>query len=55
MIISYHGNNTFKISVGTKITSSYQIPPFHSGSTIVGETIYFGHCITNKKYLVSAK
>ena len=55
MIISYHGNNTFKVLVGEKITSSDQIPPFHSRSTIIGETIYFDHCITNKKYLVSAK
>jgi hypothetical protein len=55
MIISYNGNNTFKVLVGAKITSSDQIPPFHSRSTIVGQTIYFDHCITNKIYLVSAK
>jgi hypothetical protein len=55
MIISYHGNNTFKVLVGAKITSSDQIPPFHSRSIIVGQTIYFDHCITNKKNLVSAK
>jgi hypothetical protein len=55
MIISYNGNNTFKVLVGAKITSSDQIPLFHSRSTIVGQTIYFDHCITNKIYLVSAK
>jgi hypothetical protein len=54
MMISYHGNNIFKVVVGPKITSSEQIPPFHSRSTVVGQTIYFDHCINNKNTLVSA-
>jgi hypothetical protein len=54
MMISYHGNNIFKVVVGPKITSSEQISPFHSRSTVVGQTIYVDHCINNKNTLVSA-
>jgi hypothetical protein len=54
MMISYHGNNIFQVVVGQQITSSELIPPYHSRSTVVGQTIYFDHCIDNKNNLVSA-
>jgi hypothetical protein len=54
ILISYHGDNIFKVEVGPQITTSQLIPPYHSRSTMLGETIYFDHLIDNKTNLVSA-
>ncbi|KAK2448375.1 hypothetical protein QL285_007645 [Trifolium repens] len=52
IMISYYGDNIFKVVVGPQITTSQLIPPYHSRSTMVGETIYFDHCIDDKTNLI---